>query len=206
MFFRLMYFLLYIPARIFFPTRVVGRKNVPKGKCILICNHQTSFDVILLAQSLWRKQYYMAKKELFNNKLRGAFIKGIGAFPVDRENVDLKATRFALNVLKQNKTLTMFPQGTRSKDDVNYGNIKTGVCMFAIKEKAPIVPVHIVRKPGIFKFNKIIFGKPFTLEAYYDKKLDKDTLEQTGKLIVDNMNALTTKNKHHKNKKVKAIV
>ena len=201
MFFRLMYILLYIPARIFFPTKIVGRKNVPKGKCIIVCNHQTSFDVILLAQSLWRKQYYMAKKELFKNKARGAFIKGIGAFPVDRENVDLKATRFALNVLKQNKTLTMFPQGTRSKGEVNYGNIKTGVCMFAIKEKAPIVPVYIVKKPGIFKFNKIIFGKPFLLNDFYDKKLDKETLEEASKIIVDNMSLLTYNNKKIKKNK-----
>ena len=57
-------------------------------------------------------------------------------------------TRKNSGVLKENKKLVVFPEGTRHKDKVDKGELgetKNGVAMFAIKGKAPIVPVWINR-------------------------------------------------------------
>ena len=57
--------------------------------------------------------------------------------------------------------------------------------MLAIKTKAPIVPVWIKKKPKIFVLNTLKFGQPFTLDEFYDKKLDKENLDKISKLLTE---------------------
>lgn len=175
--------LLYIPLWILFPTFFCGKKNVPKGKVIFVANHRSNMDIVVLNMALLRNQKMLAKKELFKNKFLGGFFKKMGCIPVDRGQTDLNAIKLSLKVLKENKILTIFPEGTRNKTSLELGEVKTGACMLAIKAKAPIVPVWIKKKPKLFCFNKIKFGKPFTLEEFYSSKLDKDTLNEAGKIL-----------------------
>ena len=60
-------FLVYPWVWLLFPTAFKGKKNIPKGRVIFICNHTSNIDGILLVLSTWRKQYFLAKKELFKN-------------------------------------------------------------------------------------------------------------------------------------------
>ena len=57
--------------RFFFPTKFVGKKNLPKGACIIASNHTSNMDVVALATHTWEKKYYLAKKEIDaqNNKI-----------------------------------------------------------------------------------------------------------------------------------------
>ena len=55
--------------------------------------------------------------------------------------------------------------------------------MLALKAKCPIVPVWIQKKPRLFRLNRIRFGKAFTLEEFYDKKLNKETLDQATEIL-----------------------
>ena len=175
--------LLYIPLWILFPTVFKGKKNVPKGKVIFVANHRSNMDIVVLNMALFRNQKMLAKKELFKNKLLGGFFKKMGCIPVDRGQTDLNAIKLSLKVLKNEKILTIFPEGTRNKTSAELGEVKTGACMIAIKAKAPVVPVWIKKKPKLFCFNVIRFGKPFTLEEFYSSKLDKDTLGVAGEIL-----------------------
>ncbi len=176
-------FLLYIPFWIMFPTFFKGKKNVPKGKVIFVANHRSNMDIVVLNMALLRNQKMLAKKELFKNKLVGGFFKRMGCIPVDRGQTDLNAIKLSLNVLKKGKILTIFPEGTRNRTNAELGEVKTGACMLAIKAKSPIVPVWIKKKPKLFCFNVLRFGKPFTLEEFYNSKLDKNTLNSAGEIL-----------------------
>lgn len=79
MFLTLCLIILYIPLLIIFPTRVTGKKNIPKkGRVIFCTNHQTLADPVIIAYKLTRRRFkYMAKKPLFKNKLLGPILKGL---------------------------------------------------------------------------------------------------------------------------------
>lgn len=182
--FRFCQFLVALPIKILYPTKLIGKKNLPKGKAILACNHRSNLDPILLAVNTWEKKYYLAKKELFKGKIKSGLLKSLGAIKVDRQTNDMGAIKNSLQVLKKNKKLVIFPEGKRN-DNINQemGAIKQGVAMLAIKSQTPIVPVYIARKPKVFRRNKIFFGEPFSLEQFYGLKLSAEVLNEATNIV-----------------------
>lgn len=180
-------FLVYPWLWLLFPTSFKGKKNIPKGKVIFVCNHTSNVDPVLLIMSTWRKQYFLAKKELFKSAPMRGFLKFVHAIPVNRGKVELSTIKTSMKVLQNNKILTIFPEGTRNKTENDLAEVKAGAGMFAIKTKTPIVPVWIKKKPKIFRPNSLRFGKPFTLEQFYDEKLTSDVLNEAGKIISEKL-------------------
>lgn len=187
MFFYFMKILVFLPLYLLFPTKFYGRKNLPKGKVILISNHKSNADALILVNRIWRVQHVLAKKELFKNKLLGAAFKGMKAIPVDREKVEISTIKQCLRVLKNNKILTIFPEGTRNKGTADLLELKQGANLFALKSAAPIVPVWFSKKPSIFKFNKVTFGEPFYIT--------KDNYETSNAIIREKLLNLKDNNK-----------
>ncbi len=189
--FHFIQILLALPIRIFFPTKIVGKKNIPKGACILSCNHTSNMDSVVLAVKTWEKKYYLAKKELFKNKFMGFILKKLGAIKIDRQANDITAVKNCLKILKANKKLVIFPEGTRvHNENMELGEVKNGVAMFAVKAKVPIVPIFITRTPKMFKRNRIYVGTPFTLEDFYGKKLTEKEMNKAGEIVTAKMNEL----------------
>lgn len=183
-----------LPIKIFFPTKIVGKKNIPKGACIISSNHTSNMDAVVFAVNTWEKKYYLAKKELFKNKVFGGFLKSLGAIKIDRQANDITAIKQCLKVLKDNKKLFIFPEGTRVKNEnMELGEVKHGVAMFAVKAKVPIVPMFITKKPKIFRRNKIFIGEPFELQEFYGKKLASEELDSAGDIVAEKMNELREK-------------
>ena len=105
---------------------------------------------------------YMAKEELFHNKLFGWFIRKLGAFPVTRGAGDMSIIDDSINILRSGRNLVIFPEGTRSKDG-KVGKGKTGVAMIAAKSGADVVPCGIVFEGEKLHFRSKLtlkFGKP----------------------------------------------
>ena len=63
--------LLALPVRLSYPTKFIGKENIPKGACIIASNHTSNLDAVILAVNTWEKKYYVAKKELFKCKTKG---------------------------------------------------------------------------------------------------------------------------------------
>lgn len=189
--FHFLQILTNIPLRILYPTKFIGKKHIPKGPCIIASNHRSNMDAILLAIYTWEKKFYLAKKELFEKKSHASFLKSIGAIKIDRQANDVNAIKESLKVLKNNKKLVVFPEGTRTNnEDQSLGQVKQGVAMFAIKAKVPIVPMYILNKPKAFKRNKVYLGCAFTLEEFYDKKLNAEELEKATEIVANKLNEL----------------
>lgn len=176
--------LLWIPLSILHPTRIVGKKNLPKGKAILSCNHRSNWDIVLYYLHTSQRLNIMAKKELFKNKFFGFLLRRLGGIPIDRDANDVNAIKSCMKALKNNKKLFVFPEGTRLKnEDEILGEIKSGMAMIAIKTKTPIVPIWSSRKPKLFKWSKYTIGKPFELDQFYGQKLDEQTLERANAVV-----------------------
>ena len=173
---------------IFYPYKIHGKENIPEGAAVFVCNHFRAVDCGFIADAYSKDIYFLAKKELFKNKLLAKIIKSYGGIPVDRENLDMKSMLAALKVLKEGHKLTIFPEGTRNKTGTTeLQQIKGGSMIFAVKAKCPIVPFMLSGKAKFLRRTHLIIGKPFELSEYYSKKLTETELDEMEKIVSEKM-------------------
>lgn len=193
----------FIPLSIIHPTSVKGKKNLPKGKAILCCNHLSNWDMVLYYLNTSQHLKVLAKKEVFESKIGGWYLKKLGGIPIDRDGNDINAIKECMKALKKDKKLFIFPEGTRLKDDKEMlGEIKSGLALIAIKTRTPIVPIWIKSRPRLFRRSVYCIGKPFELSQFYDQKLDEQTLEKANEFVREKM-LEQRELSMHRNKKLK---
>ncbi|MTI67790.1 MAG: 1-acyl-sn-glycerol-3-phosphate acyltransferase [Firmicutes bacterium] len=177
-----------------YKIKVFNKENVPKeGKIILCSNHISLLDPITVALAVDRQVFFMAKKELFKNKLFGAILKKLGAFPVNRKKSDLTAIKNSLKLLKKDNALGLFPEGTRVKNK-DLDSVKPGVAMISLKSKAPIIPIYIDSKYKKFKDVKVYIGKPIYFKEYEGQKLNLEDYKKLSKSVMETIYMLDTIN------------
>ena len=166
-----------------FPAKVDGLENIPaEGAFILCCNHISARDPFYLAIREKRRCFhFMAKAELFKNRLVAGFMRGLESFPVDRGHSDLAAVRTSLALLKDGHGLGVFPQGTRSRDNTPTPMLD-GVSMIALRSGAPVIPAYIGGPYRLFRRIQVSFGEPVSFEGL-PRRLDSDTLNQATRRI-----------------------
>ena len=160
-----------------YPIKVYGKENIPKGGAVLVCNHFRAIDCGFIARICDKDIKYLAKKEIFKNKLFSKIIRSYGGIPIDRDNPDMKSLLEAIKEIKKGNKLCIFPEGKRNVTGTsNLQEIKGGSVIFSVKAKCPIVPIMMLKKAKIFRKTKIIIGKPFELTEYYGKKLSTEDI------------------------------
>ncbi|NMB07995.1 MAG: 1-acyl-sn-glycerol-3-phosphate acyltransferase [Tissierellia bacterium] len=192
-FYHIARFIVNIVFRIIFRINIKGRENIPQDGRLIICsNHISLLDPIMVAIAVPRPISFMAKKELFENKLLGKLVTSLNAFPVDREGSDLSAIRNSLKVLKEEKILGIFPEGTRV-DKMDLESTKSGIGLIAIKGKAPVVPIYIDSKYRLFSKVNITIGETLSFENLYGEKLNSEDYGYISKEIMKSIYSLKEK-------------
>ena len=160
-------------ARTFFNLygswELIGRHNIPaSGPVIVAPNHISYLDPPLVGAAVPRASVFMARHDLWDNKILNWLLPYLGAFPVHRGQPDRNAIRRALDELGKGKVLIIFPEGTRSPD----GRLQPGepgVALIVQKSNAPVIPTAVIGsnemmtpgRSGIRRANlKVIFGPP----------------------------------------------
>ena len=140
-----------------------GSNNIPKsGSVILAGNHTNNLDAAIMIAGPKRVVHMLAKKELFKSKISNAFFRSMGCIPVDRKIHDENAKSEAIEVLKNNEVIGIFPEGTVNRTNDIILPFKYGAVSFAKKTGAYIVPFTITGKYKLFRRNiKITYGKPY---------------------------------------------
>ena len=149
-------------------SHVQGVEKIPDDTCLIVSNHLSAFDPVLMIAAFDKPCTFVAKKELQNKPFAGKVITGIDGQFLDRK--DLKQSlRVMMNVeedlKKKEKNWIIFPEGTRNKDpnhlvaDFHHGTFRP-----AVKAGVPIVPVAVygtfraLKKKPLFK-NYHVFMK-----------------------------------------------
>lgn len=125
--------------------KVFGAENVPKeGPFILVSNHESNADPFILGASLPCSKWfsYLAKKEIFEGRIRGWYFRKIHAIPLNRGEADPSAIKKALGILKSGRPMVLFPEGTRSRGK-GLQAAKPGIGFIVAKAKVPVVPAYI---------------------------------------------------------------
>lgn len=155
---------------------VVGRENMPSdGGLVIVSNHMSFWDPVIIGCAFGRKVSYMGKEELFNiNPIFTWLIRQLRTFPVKRGQLDRAAIRFALEHLCSGNIIGLFPEGTRSKSG-DLQEARNGAAMLAIKAGVPVLPVGIIGSKGWGKV-KVNVGQPIETTDWAGERLNKEVL------------------------------
>lgn len=157
---------------------VEGRQRVPDdGGVIIAANHISFFDSVALLQSIPRRAFFIGKAEYLQSWTTRRLFPAMGLIPIEREQARraMAALEVAAGVLDRGDVLSIYPEGTRSRDGrLHRGH--TGVAQLAVMSGAPIVPVGLVgtdhiqpigaRVPRPFRRAVVRFGEPLDPASY----------------------------------------
>jgi 1-acyl-sn-glycerol-3-phosphate acyltransferase len=122
-----------------------GDEHVPRtGGALLVSNHVSYLDFIfcgLAAQASGRLVRFMAKQEVFGNRVAGPLMRAMRHIPVDRE-AGATSYRSALRALRAGEVVGMFPEATISRA-FTVKNLKTGAARLAVEAEVPMVPMAV---------------------------------------------------------------
>jgi 1-acyl-sn-glycerol-3-phosphate acyltransferase len=160
-----------------------GLKNIPKnGPFIIASNHASFLDPILLGTFLKRKPYFMAKKCLFNTKLKNWILNQLKAIPIIRHNhsfgSNISNFRKIISVLKKGEGIVIFPEGTRSNSNqmIIKKKVKSSLAMLSYKFKAPIIPTKIFGTNDIFNKTNLIPNLSRNISVFFSNPIDFNSL------------------------------
>jgi 1-acyl-sn-glycerol-3-phosphate acyltransferase len=114
-----------------------------RGRAILVSNHISGLDPVLIQSVCHRLVVWMMAKEYYDIKLLSWIFRQVEAIPVHRSGRDAVATRSAMRALQLQRVLGVFPEG-RIEDTGEVLDFQTGAALMAIHTGATVYPVAIV--------------------------------------------------------------
>lgn len=149
--------------------RVKGREYIPmKGPLLVVANHLSWYDPILLGVVLPRRVWFFTKIEIFLWPIVGLLCRLTGQIPVHRGKSDRSALQKGLAYLQEGKALMIFPEGTVERQEQMMA-AHTGAAMLVLRTGATVLPVahrgtrRILRSLRVwFPRVDIQIGKPYT--------------------------------------------
>ena len=168
-FFNLIFIVAMLISRLLHPVTVQGLERLPRHGALLIANHASNWDPILLATALPRdyRLRVMGKEELFRNPIVAWAIRVGGAFPVNRGGADIQAVKTAMQSIKDGQNLLIFPEGTVIRNGIGKADglpahAHSGAAVIGVRSGATFVPVFMDGEKKLFHRTRIIIGQPYT--------------------------------------------
>jgi 1-acyl-sn-glycerol-3-phosphate acyltransferase len=144
---------------------------LPTGALLLVSNHDSLADPFFLGTAVDRPLRFLAKEELWANRIAARVLDRLGGIPVRRGRGDLDALAAATDALRAGAVVAIFPQGTVLGSEERAWH--RGAARLALATGAPIVPVRIVGADGALRPGtriprrarvRVVVGEPIRVE------------------------------------------
>lgn len=169
--YRVIQTLCWLVGVVAFGVRCRGQRYVPpRGGALLLSNHQSHLDPVLLGMACQRRLNFLARETLFAFGPFGWLIRSLDAIPIDREGLGLSGLKETLRRVRDDEIVLIFPEGTRSRDG-EIVPLKGGFAALARRARVPLVPVGI---EGAFQAlpRHRRFPRPGTIEVVFGQPLE----------------------------------
>ena len=163
---RILRFLLRPFVRLFYRITVIGARNLPaKGPALLVCNHVSYVDAVILGYALERPPRFLIWRKFYDAPITGPVARAFGAIPVaENDAPETIKTSIAevVAALKAGEVVCMFPEGGMTRTG-HVHSFKRGFELIARRAGAPITPVYMDGLWGSvfsFKGGRYFFKRP----------------------------------------------
>ncbi len=153
-----------------------------KGGYLIIANHTSMRDPIVLQQVFWRRRVsFVAASDVMGGKFRSALLRGAGCIGIDREIFDFACIKQCIEVLKGGDPIIMFPEGRINQGESSF---KSGMILMAVRADAPIVPVYLSPNRGLFRRTYAVIGEPVNIKELVGGGMPtKDKLDSAAEFL-----------------------
>jgi len=178
--------------KIFWNYRVIhkGRLN-SLNNCIIAANHISLNDPPFIGSIIPIEINYLAKSELFKNRIFAKFLTYMNAIPIQRGKVDRIGLRKVEEKLENGQSILLFPEGTRKSSKA-----KAGIGKIAIQTRKDIFPIYIKNSNHFFKCFlrkerlKIVIGEKIIIKPFLEKGEGKETYRNLANYTLKKINEL----------------
>lgn len=157
-----------------------------RGPCILVSNHRSGLDPVVLSVATRRRIRFLMAREYYELPVLRWLFRFLGCIPVARDGRDLRAVHEALRALRRGEVIGIFPQGgIRAQGPPERGS--PGVALLSLRAPAPVVPFWVEGSRGsgsvfrsLFTPSKTVVraGAPVEYQAEAGKKPTRADLER----------------------------
>ena len=164
-------------------VETINKINIDKNPCVIIANHRSFFDVMLLYHYINFPCSFIAKVELSKVPFLGYWMKKIKCLFLERDDLRQQFSVMikAIDNIKLGFSYVIFPEGTRNKNelDTDLLDFKDGSFILTKKTNCPIYPIALSNTVSIFEKQfpkirktkvKIIFSEPVRFDELTDEQ------------------------------------
>lgn len=189
-----LYALNYTIARVLWRATIRGRFPIPHDQgAVIVCNHRCPLDPSFISITVLRAVHWMVAREYCEVFGLGKLLEICGSIPVGRGGVDTAATRAVIRIAAQGGLVGIFPEARINTTEQTLLPSRSGAALIALKARVPILPCYIHGAPydgttlGCFLMPahvRLVIGQPIDLTPYYDRDIDRETLEEITRLFL----------------------
>ena len=131
-----------------------------KGGALVISNHVSFMDPIMLHCVLWRRRLHcLATKDLYRAKFMRLLLNLVNCIQVDKENFSMSSFHTVIDRLKAGCAVLIFPEGQVNPEEEML-TFKSGAVLMAHRGGVPILPVYVTRRDKWYKRSIAVVGDP----------------------------------------------
>ena len=181
----------FLTVRVIAPVRYhhIERIREMSSPAIIISNHQSALDPLVLGCACPYEIRFLGKRELEGNPVTRYLMDRLHMIPVNRKETDLAAMRACVGALKKGAVLGIFPEGTRHLSSL-METVESGVSLLALRSGVPVLPVYIDGKLRPFHRNHAVIGEYLPYEDLRQQGAGADTAALLSQRIRETFYAL----------------
>jgi 1-acyl-sn-glycerol-3-phosphate acyltransferase len=144
--------------------RVRGLEHLPTDNAIVLCKHQSAWEILALRAELPLEQSWVLKRELLGIPVFGPALKRLSPIPIDRAAGRREITRLireGSDLLERGHWVIIFPEGTRVAPGAQ-ASYNIGGALLAERSGHPVVP--IAHNAGVFWGRRSLVKRPGTID------------------------------------------